>query len=71
MDEVNETNNPMDALSLQGVYPQDTLRLLQDARAILENDHFVYISGDHGSGIEAVRQAGGDDFLQRGANPHA
>jgi orotate phosphoribosyltransferase len=40
----------MDALSLKGLRPQETLRLLQDAHAILENDHFVYISGDHGSG---------------------
>lgn len=30
--------------------PQDTLQVLLDSNAILENDHFVYISGDHGSG---------------------
>ena len=29
---------------------QDTLQLLRAAHAILENDHFVYVSGDHGSG---------------------
>lgn len=28
----------------------ETLQILADAHAILENDHFVYISGDHGSG---------------------
>jgi orotate phosphoribosyltransferase len=30
--------------------PQDTLQVLLDSNAILENDHFVYVSGDHGSG---------------------
>src|SRR3954451_16234764 len=29
---------------------QETLRLLTESQAILANDHFVYISGDHGSG---------------------
>jgi orotate phosphoribosyltransferase len=27
-----------------------TLQLLNDAHAVIENEHFVYISGDHGSG---------------------
>lgn len=40
----------MTSSSLKGLFPQETLRLLQDAHAILENDHFVYVSGDHGSG---------------------
>src|SRR5262245_4359995 len=35
---------------LQGAHPRETLDLLLEAEAILENDHFVYISGDHGSG---------------------
>src|SRR3954453_4244107 len=29
---------------------QGTLRLLTESQALLEGDHFVYISGDHGSG---------------------
>jgi len=29
---------------------EETLRILTRCHAILENDHFVYISGDHGSG---------------------
>jgi orotate phosphoribosyltransferase len=35
---------------LKGSFPQETLELLQQAGAVLQNDHFVYISGDHGSG---------------------
>jgi orotate phosphoribosyltransferase len=35
---------------LKGMYAAEALRLLTEAHAILENDHFVYISGDHGSG---------------------
>ena len=35
---------------LEGRYAEETLRLLTEAGAILEDDHFVYISGDHGSG---------------------
>lgn len=31
-------------------YADATLKLLQKAQALLANDHFVYISGDHGSG---------------------
>src|SRR5262245_27959549 len=31
-------------------YSQETLQVLIEANAILQNDHFVYISGDHGSG---------------------
>lgn len=29
---------------------QETLKILKETHAILENDHFVYVSGDHGSG---------------------
>jgi orotate phosphoribosyltransferase len=35
---------------LKGSYPRETLRILTESRAILENDHFVYVSGDHGAG---------------------
>jgi orotate phosphoribosyltransferase len=35
---------------LKGWHAQETLGLLTEAGAILENDHVVYISGDHGSG---------------------
>lgn len=35
---------------LGGRYAEETLQILTEACAILENDHFVYISGDHGSG---------------------
>jgi orotate phosphoribosyltransferase len=35
---------------LKGRYAEETLHLLTDAGAILEIDHFVYVSGDHGSG---------------------
>jgi orotate phosphoribosyltransferase len=31
-------------------FARDTLQILLDSHAILENDHFVYVSGDHGSG---------------------
>jgi orotate phosphoribosyltransferase len=34
----------------KGSYAAETLALLTEAKAVLENDHFVYISGDHGSG---------------------
>jgi orotate phosphoribosyltransferase len=34
----------------QGLYAAETLDILTEAKAVLENDHFVYISGDHGSG---------------------
>jgi len=34
----------------QGLYAAETLDILTEANAVLENDHFVYISGDHGSG---------------------
>jgi orotate phosphoribosyltransferase len=39
-----------EAEGLNGAFPDDTLQVLLDANAILQNDHFVYISGDHGSG---------------------
>jgi orotate phosphoribosyltransferase len=32
------------------VYAKDTLQVLLDSNAILQDDHFVYVSGDHGSG---------------------
>lgn len=35
---------------MKGSYPEETLDLLKHAGAILEDDHFVYISGHHGSG---------------------
>jgi orotate phosphoribosyltransferase len=31
-------------------HSQDTLKVLLESNAILQNDHFVYVSGDHGSG---------------------
>ncbi len=34
----------------QGLYAAEALGNLTEARALLDNDHFVYISGDHGSG---------------------
>lgn len=34
----------------KGLHAAEALRLLTEADAILANDHFVYISGDHGSG---------------------
>jgi orotate phosphoribosyltransferase len=33
-----------------GRYADETLAILTEARAILHDDHFVYVSGDHGSG---------------------
>jgi orotate phosphoribosyltransferase len=35
---------------MNGAWPEQTLGLLAQSGALLENDHFVYISGDHGSG---------------------
>jgi orotate phosphoribosyltransferase len=35
---------------LKGAQPEETLDLLLKSGALLQNDHFVYISGDHGSG---------------------
>jgi orotate phosphoribosyltransferase len=35
---------------LQGCHPDETLRVLRETNAILQDDHFVYVSGDHGSG---------------------
>src|SRR5512135_2990849 len=29
---------------------RETLQLVNDAHAVIEHDHFVYVSGDHGSG---------------------
>ncbi len=29
---------------------EETSRILRDTEALIENDHFVYVSGDHGSG---------------------
>jgi orotate phosphoribosyltransferase len=34
----------------KGLYATETLAILRGAHALLEKDHFVYISGDHGSG---------------------
>jgi orotate phosphoribosyltransferase len=36
--------------ALKGARPQEALDLLLKSGALLQNDHFVYISGDHGSG---------------------
>jgi orotate phosphoribosyltransferase len=33
-----------------GYCPEETLQVLTEANAILADDHFVYVSGDHGSG---------------------
>ncbi len=35
---------------LKDRYGEETLSILTQAHAVLENDHFVYVSGDHGSG---------------------
>ena len=35
---------------LEGRYAGETLCLLREAGAIIEGDHFVYVSGDHGGG---------------------
>ena len=35
---------------LGGLFARETIDLLTEAQAILANDHFVYVSGDHGSG---------------------
>jgi orotate phosphoribosyltransferase len=34
----------------KGLYAAEALAILTEANAVLENDHFVYISGDHGGG---------------------
>src|SRR6516162_9090208 len=34
----------------RGQYAEEALSILREAQAVLEGDHFVYISGDHGSG---------------------
>src|SRR5947207_1250626 len=34
----------------EGRYAEETLGILRESGALLEDDHFVYISGDHGSG---------------------
>jgi orotate phosphoribosyltransferase len=41
---------PNDAAQPTYQFAEETLRILREAHAILENDHFVYVSGDHGSG---------------------
>jgi len=33
-----------------GPHAEETLRILSQTHAVIENDHCVYISGDHGSG---------------------
>jgi orotate phosphoribosyltransferase len=40
----------MSANQPQGLYAAEALQILTESQALLENDHFVYISGDHGSG---------------------
>jgi orotate phosphoribosyltransferase len=34
----------------KGLYAAEAMRILTEAHAILDKDHFVYLSGDHGSG---------------------
>lgn len=34
----------------KSLHAEETLRILTQSHAVIENDHFVYISGDHGSG---------------------
>lgn len=38
------------SLNLNEARAKETLEILRKTQAILENDHFVYVSGDHGSG---------------------
>lgn len=40
----------MTADERNGLYSAETLGILTEAHALIEKDHFVYISGDHGSG---------------------
>lgn len=40
----------MEQTSWRGVSPEETLNILTATNAVLHDDHFVYISGDHGSG---------------------
>jgi orotate phosphoribosyltransferase len=40
----------MTADDQKGLYAAEALGILREAHALLEQDHFVYISGDHGSG---------------------
>jgi orotate phosphoribosyltransferase len=35
---------------LMNRHREETLRILTEAHAVIDNDHFVYISGDHGAG---------------------
>jgi orotate phosphoribosyltransferase len=34
----------------RGRYAEEALAILRESNAVLEDDHFVYVSGDHGSG---------------------
>jgi orotate phosphoribosyltransferase len=36
--------------ALMNSHREETLRILQETHAVLDKDHFVYISGDHGAG---------------------
>jgi orotate phosphoribosyltransferase len=45
---LNEVRNM--AEQRKGLSADEALRILTDSNALIENDHFVYISGDHGSG---------------------
>lgn len=42
--------DPMAESEPKGLYAVEAMGILTEANAILDNDHFVYISGDHGSG---------------------
>jgi hypothetical protein len=35
---------------VQGGFAPEVLGVLEEAHAVIENDHFVYVTGDHGSG---------------------
>jgi orotate phosphoribosyltransferase len=40
----------MSSQKLKGAFPEAARQIFLDSQAILENGHFVYISGEHGSG---------------------
>ncbi len=42
------SNSPVSVVTVTG--PSETAELLREWGALLEGDHFVYISGQHGSG---------------------
>lgn len=46
----NDPNGSQFSIIRMSDYSAETLRVLTMAKAILQNDHFVYVSGDHGNG---------------------